>query len=145
MFYNKQKLYFLVLYAVLNNIDRHSGYTYIILYSAEIDRAGVIDVFEKSIRPTLELRVSIETDNNVPFMSAEFLDTMIKNRIRLELCATYHAELDGQTYSKNRQLREMYVAHEFQGTNWQSLAFKVDTLVNCRVSKCREQLLFCTL
>ena len=50
-------------------------------------------------------------------MSAEFQDCLIKNGIRHEMATTYHPEIDGDTERKNRELTEMFAAHELQGTD----------------------------
>ena len=48
-FSDQQKSHFLTFCEVLNIIDRHFGYTYIIPCSGEINAAAVIDIFEKQI------------------------------------------------------------------------------------------------
>ena len=43
----------------MNIIDRHSGYNYIIPCTGEINAAGVIDIVEQHIKPTIGLPFSI--------------------------------------------------------------------------------------
>ena len=73
-FSDKQKPNFVTFYKVLNIIDRHSDYTYIIPSTGEINAAGVIDIFEKHIKLTIGLPFSLLSDQDVVFMSAEFHD-----------------------------------------------------------------------
>ena len=68
-------------------------------------------------------------------MSSEFQDWMIKNGIRHKVSTTYHPEPDGQKERKNRELTEMFAAHELEGTDWLTAAPKVQTQVNSRISK----------
>ena len=56
------KPYFVTLCKVRNIIDRHSGYTYIIPCTVEINAAGVIDIFKKHIKPTIGEPFTIVTD-----------------------------------------------------------------------------------
>ena len=53
-------------------VDRHSGYTYIIPCTAEIDADGVIDILERHIKTTVGLSLSIVSDQDTLFMSGEF-------------------------------------------------------------------------
>ena len=69
-----QKPHLLTLCKVLNNVDRHSRYTYIIPCTAEIDADGVIDIFERLIKPTVGLPLSIVSDQDLLFMSGNFQD-----------------------------------------------------------------------
>ena len=87
-FANKQKPHFLILCKVLNIIVRHSSYTYIRGCTREINAAGVIDIFEKHIKPTIGLPFSIVSDQDVLFMSAEFQDWLIKNGVRHKVSTT---------------------------------------------------------
>ena len=59
---------------VLNLIDRHCGYTYMIPCTGEINTVVVIDIFEKHIKATIGLPFSIVSDQDVVFMSAVFQD-----------------------------------------------------------------------
>ena len=70
---------------------------------------------------------------------------MIENGIRHKVSTTYHPETDGQTERKNRELAEMFAAHELEGTDWLTAAPKVQTQVNSRISKSRGQSPFFTL
>ena len=101
-FSDKQKPHFVTFCKLLTIIDRHSGYTYIIPCTGEINAAGVIDICEKHIKPTIGLPFSIISDQDVLFMSAEFQDWLIKNSIKHEVSTTYHSETDAQIESKNR-------------------------------------------
>ena len=56
------------------NIPLHSGYTYIIPCTAEINAVVGIYIFNKHIKPTMGLPFSIVSDPDIPFMSAEFPD-----------------------------------------------------------------------
>ena len=69
---DKQKPHFIILCKVLNIVDRNSGYTYIIPCTAEIDADGVIDIFERLIKPTVGLPLSIISDQDPLFMSGKF-------------------------------------------------------------------------
>ena len=69
---DKQKPHFITLCNVLNIVDRHSGYTYIIPCTAEIDADGVIDIFERLIKPSVGLPLSIVSDQDPLFMSGKF-------------------------------------------------------------------------
>ena len=144
-FSDKQKPHFVTICKVLNVIDRHSGYTYIIPCTGEINVAGVIHISEKPIKPTIGLPFSIVSEQDVLHMSAEFQDWLIKNGIRHKISTTYHAEADGQTERKNRELTEMVAAHELEGTDWLTAAPEVQTQVHSRVSKSGGQSLFFTL
>ena len=112
-FPDKQKPVVVTFCNVLNIIDRYSGYTYNIPCTGEINVAGVIDIFEKQINPTIGLPFAIVSDEDVLFISAEFQDWLIKNGIRHKVSSTYHTETDTQTESKNRERTEMFAAHEF--------------------------------
>ena len=116
-FSDKPKPHFVTFCKVLNIVNRHSGYTYIIPCTAEIYTAGVLDIFEKHIKPTIGLPFSIASDPDVLFMSSEFQDWTIKNDIRHKVSTTYHPETDGQTERKNRELTEMFAGHELEGTD----------------------------
>ena len=65
---DKQKTHLITLCKVLNIVDRHSGYTYIIPCTAEIDADGVIDIFERLIYPPVGLPLSIVSDQDRLFM-----------------------------------------------------------------------------
>ena len=110
-FSDKQKPHFVTFCKVLNIIDRHSSYPYILPCTDEINAAGVIDIFEKHIKLTIALHFSIVPDQDVLFMSAEFQDWLIKNGICDKVSTTYHPETDGQTQRQNRFLTEMFVAY----------------------------------
>ena len=69
---SKQKPYFVTFSKVLNIMDRQSAYTYIILYNGKINVTGVIDIFEKYIKPTIGLLFSIISDQDVLFMLTEW-------------------------------------------------------------------------
>ena len=144
-FSHKQKPHFVIFCKVLNIIDRHSGYTYIIPGTVEIKAVGVIDIFEKHIKATIDLPYSIVSDLVVLFMSAEFQDWLIKNGIRYKVSASYHSETDSQTERKNGELTEMFAGHELQETDWLTTAPKVQIQLNSRISKSRGQLPFFTL
>ena len=124
-FSEKQKPHVVTFCKVLHIIDRHSGDTYIIHCTGEINAAGVIDIFEKHIKPTIGLPFSIVSDPDVLFMSAEFQDWMIQNGIRHKVTTTYHPETDGQTDRKNTELTEIFTAYELEGTYWLTVAPKV--------------------
>ena len=124
-FSDKPKPHFVTFCKVLNIIDRHSGYTYIIPCTGELNAAGLIDIVEKHIKPTIGLPFSSVSDQDVLFMSAEFQDWLIKNGIRYKVSTTYHPETDGQTERKNRELTEMFAVHKFAGTDWLTVAPKV--------------------
>ena len=69
---DKQKPHFITNCKVLNIVDRHSGYTYIIPCTTEIDADGVIDIFERLIKLTVGLPLSIVSDQDPLFMSGKF-------------------------------------------------------------------------
>ena len=144
-FSDKLKPQFVIFCRVLNIIDSHSGYTYIIHCTGEINAAGVIEIFEKHIKPTIGLPFSIVSDQDVLFLSPEFQDWLIKNGMRQKGSTTYHTETDCQTERKIRKLSEMFAAHELEGTDWLTAAPNVQTQVNSRVSKSRGQSPFFTL
>ena len=100
----KQKPDFVTFCKVLNIIDRHSGYPDNIPCTGEINVAGVIDIFEKYIKPIIGLPFPIVSDQDVLFMSAEFQDWMRKNSISHKVSTTYHTKTDGQTARKNMEL-----------------------------------------
>ena len=143
-FSDKQKPHVVTFCKVLKIIDRHSGYTYIISCTGEINAAGVIDIFVKHVKPTIGLRFSIVSDQDVLFMSPEFQDWLIMNGIVHEVSTTYYPETDGETERKNRELIEMFAGHELQVTDWLTAVPEVQTLVNSRVSKSRGQSRFFT-
>ena len=115
-FSDTQKPHCVTFCKVLNIIDRHSVYTYIIPSTGEINAAGVIDIFEKHIKPTIGLLFSIVSDQDVAFMSVEFQDRMIKKSIRHKVSTTYHRGTDGQRGRKNRKLTAM-----LQYMSWKAL------------------------
>lgn len=92
---HKQNPHFVTLCKVLNIIDRHSGYTYIISCTGEINIAGVIDLVEMHIKPTFGLPYRIVSEKNVLFMSAEFEDWLINTMIRHAVCTTHWTNTDG--------------------------------------------------
>ena len=116
-FANKQKPDFLTFGKVLNIMDRHSGYSYIIPRTGEIDAAVVIDIFEKLIKPTMGLPFSLVSNPDVLFMSTEFQDWLCKTGIRQKVFTTYHSETDGEIERKNRELTEMIAGHQLEGTD----------------------------
>ena len=126
-FSDTQKPHFVTFCKVLNIMHRDSGYTYMIRCTGEINAAGVIDIFETHIKPTIGLRFSIVSDKDFCFMSAEFQDWLIKNGVRHKVSATYHPETDGQRERQNWELTEMVAAHELQGNDWLTAAPKVQT------------------
>ena len=65
---DKQQANVITLCTVLKIVDRHSGDTYIISYTAEIDIDGVIDIFERLIKPTVGLPLSIVPDQDALYM-----------------------------------------------------------------------------
>ena len=67
-FSKKQEAHFVTFREVLNIIDRHSGYTYIISCTVEINAAGLIHIFEKNIKQTIGLPVAILSDHDVLFI-----------------------------------------------------------------------------
>ena len=126
-FSDKQKPHFVTFCKVLNIIDRHCNYTYIICCIGENNAARVIDIFEKHIKPPIGLPFAIISDQDILFVSAAFQDWIIKNDIRHTVSTTHYPETDGQTEKKNRELTEMFAAHELQGTDWLTAALKVQT------------------
>ena len=101
-FSDKQKPYFLTFSKVLNIIDRHSSYTYIIPCTGEFNAAAVIHIVAKHFKPTIGLPLSIVLDQNVLFMQAEFQYWLIKNGVRHKVYTAEHTEPDSQTEIKNR-------------------------------------------
>ena len=89
---DKQKPHFITLCKVLNIIDRHSRYTYIIPCTAEIDADSVIDIFERLIKPTVGLLLSIVSDQDPLFMSCKFQEWLQENGVRYKVTSTYHPE-----------------------------------------------------
>ena len=69
---DKQKRHCITVCKVLNIVDGHSGYTYIISCTAEIDTDGVIDIFERLLIPTVGLPLSIVSDQDLLFVSGKF-------------------------------------------------------------------------
>ena len=136
-FSEKQKPHVVTFCKVLHIIDRHSGDTYIIHCTGEINAAGVLIIFAKHIKSTIGLPFPIVSDQDIMFMSSEFQHWMIKNGIRHKVSTTYHPATDGHTERKNRELTEIFAAHELEGTAWLTAAPKVQTQVNSRVRKSR--------
>ena len=85
---DKQKPHVIILCKVLNIVDRHSGYTYIILCTAEIDADGVIDIFERLIKPTVGLPLSIASDQDSLFMSGKLQEWLQVNGVRHKVTST---------------------------------------------------------
>lgn len=56
---DKEKPHLITLYKVVNLVDSHLRYTYIIPCSAEIDADVVIDIFESRIKQTVGLPLPI--------------------------------------------------------------------------------------
>ena len=144
-FSDKQKPHFVTCCKVLNIIDRLCGYTYIIPCTGAINAAGVIVIFETHIKPTIGLPCSIVSEPDVLLMSTQFQDWLIKNGMRHKVSTTYYAETDSQAERRNRELREMFAAHELQGTAWLTAAPKVQIQVNSRVTKAWGQSPFFSL
>ena len=144
-FSDKQKPHFITFCKVLYIIDRHCGYTYITPCTGGINVVGVIDIFEKHIKPTIRLLFSIVSDQDVLFMSEQFQDCLIETGIRHKVSTSYHPETHGQTERKNRELTEMFAGYELEGTDYLTAVPKVQTQVNSRVSESRGQLRFFTL
>ena len=94
---DKQKPHFITLCKVLIIVDRYSGYTYIIPGTAQIDADTVIDIFERVIKPTVGLPLSIVSDQDLLFMSGKFQEWLQVNEVRHEVTSTYHTESDRQT------------------------------------------------
>ena len=65
---DKENPHFITLCKVLNIVDRHSGYTYIIPCTSAIDADSVIDLFERLMKPTVGLDLSIISDQDPLFM-----------------------------------------------------------------------------
>ena len=76
-FFNIQKPHFLTYCNVLNILNRYSGYTEMIRCSGEIHIAGVTDIFEKHIKPTISLPYLIVSEEHLVCMSAELPDWLI--------------------------------------------------------------------
>ena len=72
--FDKLKLYLVIFYKVLNIMNRHCSYTYIILYTVEMNTAGVMVIFRQHIKATISLLCLIVSDYDVPSMWAEFQD-----------------------------------------------------------------------
>ena len=122
---DKQKRYFVIFCQVLNIIDRYVPYMYIIHGSGDSHAVGVIDIFQRHIKHCIELPFSTVTDQHVLFVSTEFQDCTILNRIRHEVSATYHAETGGQTERKTKELTEICAVHALQGTDLLTAAPKL--------------------
>ena len=73
---DEQKPHFITLCKVVNVVDRHSGYTYMIPCTPEIDADGVIDILERLIKPTVGLPLSIVSDQDPLFMSGKFQESL---------------------------------------------------------------------
>ena len=100
-FSDKAKPHYVTICKVLNIIDRHSGYTNIIPCTGEINAAGVSDIFERHIQPTIGLPFSIVSEQDLRFMSAEFQDWWIKHGVRHEVPTSSHPDTAGEMGRKN--------------------------------------------
>ena len=129
---DKQKPDCITLCKVLHIVDRHSGYTYIIPCTAEIDADGVIDIFERLIKPTVGQPLSLVSDQDPLFMSGKFQEWLLVNGVRHKVTSTYHAESDGQTERKNKEISEMFAAAQLEGDDWITAAPKIQSKVNAR-------------
>ena len=69
---DKQKPHFITRCKVLNIVDRHGSYTYIIPCTTELDADRVIDIVAKLIKPTVGLPLAIVSDQDSLFMSGKF-------------------------------------------------------------------------
>ena len=88
----------------------HAAYSYIIPCTAAIDGDGIIDIFEKLIKPTIGLPLSIGSDQDHLFMSGKFHEWLQVNGVRYNITSTYHPKSDGQTERKNKEIYEMFAA-----------------------------------
>ena len=86
---DKQKPHFITRCKVLNIVNRHSGDTYIIPCTAEIDADGVMDILERLIKPTVGLPLSIVSDQDPLFMSGKFQEWLLVNGVRHKVTSTY--------------------------------------------------------
>ena len=142
---DKQKPHFITVCKVLNIVDRHSGYTYLIPCTAEIDADGVIDIFERLIKPTVGLPLSIVSDQDPLFMSGKFQGWLLVNGVGHKVTSTYHSESDGRTDRRNEEISEMFAAAQLEGEHRITAAPKIQPNVNARQNKSRGQSPFFTL
>ena len=142
---DKQEPHFITLCKVLNIVDWHSGYTYMILCTAEIDADSVIDIFERLIKPTIGLPLSIISDQDTLFMSGKLQEWLLVNGVRHKVTSTYHPRSDGQTERKNEEISEMFAAAYLEGDDWITVASKMQAKVNARQNKSSGESPFLTL
>ena len=76
-------------------MQRHSAYTSILSCSREIHLGRGIDTFGNYIKPTINLRFSIVSTQDILFMSTEFQDWQITSCISPKVSTTCNAETDG--------------------------------------------------
>ena len=141
---DKQEANFFTLCKVLNIVDRHSGYSCIILCTAEIDADGVIDIIERLIKPTVGLPLSIVSDHDPLFMLGKFQELLQVNGVRHKVTSTYHLESDGQTESKNKDISDMFAAAQLERDDWITGAPKIQAKVNARQNTSRGESPFFT-
>ena len=69
---DKRKPHFITLCKVRNIVDRHSGYTYIIPCTTDMYADSVIYIFERLIKTTVGLLLTIVSDQDPLFMFGKF-------------------------------------------------------------------------
>ena len=118
---------------------------YIIPSTAEIDADGVIDIFERLMKPTVGLPLSIVSDQDPLVMSGKFQEWLQVNRVRHTVTCTYHPESDGKTERKNKEISAMFAAAQLEGDDWITAASKITAKVNAWQNKSRGESPFFTL
>ena len=136
---DKQKPHLITLCKVLNIVDRHSGYTSIIPCTAEIDADAVIDIFERLIKPTVGLPLSIVSYKDPLFMSGKFQEWLRVNGVRYKVTFSHHVESDGHTERKNKEISKIFAAAQLEGNDWITAAPKILAKVNARQNKSRGE------
>ena len=66
-----------------------------------MDADGVMDIFERLIKPTVGLPLSIVSDQNPLFMSDKLQEWLQVNGVRHKVTSTYHLESDGHIERKH--------------------------------------------
>ena len=132
---HKQNPHFITLCKVLNIIDRHSGYTYVIPCTAEIDADGLMDIIPRLIKPTVDVPLAILSHQDPLCMSSKFQEWLQVNGVRHTVTSTYHPESDGHSESKNEEISEMFATAQLQGDHWITAAPDIQAKVNARQNK----------
>ena len=105
---------------------------------------GVLHIFERLIKPTVSLPLSIGSDPDPLFMSGKFQKWLQVNGVRHNVTSNYHPESDGQTETKNKQISEVFAAAQLEADDWITAVPKIQAKVNASQNNSRGESSFFT-